>query len=267
MHSRTTPRCLLITTLLAALVPPTATAHEFWIQPATFSVSPGERLDVALRVGDGFDQGVAYPRNPAHMTSFSLIGEKTRSISGKPGADPAGRITIDEDGTLALAYTSSESTITLEAERFESYLRTEGLEEIIRLRERRGESQAPGREAFSRCAKSLVRSGEPRSTQDGPVGLELEIVTELDPYQLEPGDRLPVRVLWRGEPLAAAQIRTFVQGNPEPRVVRTGPDGRAPIELTDSGVWLLSVVHMESAQPRTDVDWLSTWSSLTFEIR
>ncbi|MBT8216767.1 MAG: hypothetical protein KJO17_07960, partial [Acidimicrobiia bacterium] len=36
------------------------------------------------------------------------------------------------------------------------------------------------------------------------------------------------------------------------------------LALDRQGVWLLSVVHMERADPETAVDWVSTWSSLTF---
>ncbi len=53
--------------------------------------------------------------------------------------------------------------MALEAQKFEDYLRDEGLERIIDQRNKNGQSAAPGRERFYRCAKALLDIPGPAS--------------------------------------------------------------------------------------------------------
>ena len=50
------------------------------------------------------------------------------------GARPAGGVRIDAEGTHCLIYRSRFSYLELPAQKFESYLREEGLEHVIALR-------------------------------------------------------------------------------------------------------------------------------------
>src|SRR5207249_7443329 len=50
-------------------------------------------------------------------------------------------------------------SIELEPEKFESYLKDEGLERVVKIRSDRKETLKPGREVFSRCAKTLLKVG------------------------------------------------------------------------------------------------------------
>ena len=256
---------LLLTTLL---LPAAAAAHEFWLLPDSFAPAVGQRVAVRVFVGDGFEHGEPYPRNPRHIRSFWLEGERATPIEGASGDEPAGSFIAATSGAQMIGYRSNASNISLAAEPFESYLVKEGLEHVLRLRAQAGETLDEGREAFSRCAKSLIRVGNgPTDGYDRPLGLDLEIVPTGSPFGLEAGSTLPVLVLWQGEPLAGAQIRAFAEGHPDRTFeVRTGDDGTTTLTLDPAGTWMLSVVHMERAAPGSDVDWQSTWSSLTFRI-
>ena len=71
------------------------------------------------------------------------------------------------------------------AEQFSAYLKEKGLEQILTLREQRGESQRGARDAYSRHAKALIRVGESRERLvDRAIGLRLELIAELE----RPGD-------------------------------------------------------------------------------
>lgn len=246
-----------------------ASAHEFWLMPETFEPAVGVPSGVRLFVGDGFEKGQPYPRNPLHIKEFKAVSKTVSEIGGSPGADPAGRFTPTAPGVLALVYRSTPSELTLAAGRFEAYLRAEGLEHVSRQRAAAGASAEPGREAFSRCAKSLVRvAGAGDEGFDRRVGLDLEIVPLEPPFELQAGAKLPLLVLWQGEPVSGARLRAFVEGRPELTTeLRTGADGTAVVTVAGPGVWMLSTVHMEPAAPDSGVDWQSTWSSLTFRTR
>ena len=81
-----------------------------------------------------------------------------KPLVGRPGADPAGLLRVDAPGLMVIGYRSHPSAVEQTAEKFNQYLKEEGLETIAALRARRGETGAV-RELFSRCAKSLVLSG------------------------------------------------------------------------------------------------------------
>lgn len=266
---------LLIGVLTCGLVQ----AHDFWVQPAEFQAAPGSWQTAGLFIGHP-GEAERYSRNPNHLVSFEAHGvdpegdARTWSLTGLPGATPAGRWRPPHAGAFSLAYRSSESTLTMEAEKFEAYLFEEGLESIVEERMRRGESRAPGRESYSRCAKSLLGVGDVEALVDRVVGLPLELILESDPAALvdspEPDHfaDLVVRLEFRGESLAGSQIQAWSLADPA-RVVYadTDAEGRVRLALPIDGPWMLSTVHMERAPAdREGVDWVSLWSSHCFRV-
>jgi uncharacterized GH25 family protein len=169
-----------------------------------------------------------------------------------------------------VGYSSRPTPIEIEAGKFESYLGAEGLDDISALRAARGESSAPGRERFSRCAKSLLLAGNaPLADQrlTVPLGFTLEIMAEKNPYALTPNAQLPVRILFDGAPSAGLLVTALNQGHPEASVAaRTGQDGRVSLPLASSGVWLVKAVHMERTPPGSTEQYESYWASLTFRV-
>src|SRR5262249_35276115 len=197
---------------------------------------------------------------------FVLAGPAGESsIPGLPGTDPAGFARIERPGLAIIAYRSRRTAIELEAEKFEKYLVDEGLERISKTRAERGETQKPGKEVYSRCAKSLVLAGsEPATGFDRPVGLTLELVPEK--LVSKPGE-LPVRLLYDSRPLEGALVVAINRDESNKKIsARTGRDGRARLLLPRFGVWLVKAVHMVEAPKETGADWESLWASLTFEI-
>ena len=252
-----------------------AWAHEFWVQPDTFRPAVGAATGVRLFVGDGFP-GEHKPRDAKKLERLDVIGPeagaKPVAIDGKDGADPVGMITPAKPGVYAVAYRGKESTITLEAEKFEEYLREEGLTEVLKKREELNESKAAGREAYSRCAKSLLcAGGEPAGAWDVKTGLAVEIVPTTNPYAAHAGDTIAFLLLRDGKPVADAQLMALTQGDGKTirTTARTDANGRASFTLKQSGLWVINAVRMDRVDPkagRTDVDWVSIWSSLTFDL-
>ncbi len=259
-----------VSILLAALP---ATAHEFWIEPSTFTPRVGEHVSISLRVGENFE-GTSVPRQASRIERFVVAGRGTSIVPGREGSNPAGLFRPRRSGPHVIAYESDHARIEIDAGRFEAYLRSEGLDSIVADRAARGESDAPGRERYARCAKSLLRvepdggSGdEVRSSPSyGPIGLPLELVALSDHVRLEPDRPLSFRLLFRGEPVGGALVRAWRRGaGGPPLTARTDRDGRVALLLDRPGAWLLSSVHMVRASRWEDAEWESYWASLTFE--
>ena len=154
-------------------------AHDMWIEPTTFSPEPGQVVGVRLRVGQDL-LGDPVPRDPALVNQFVVEDAAGRKpVVGRNGTDPAGFLRVAMPGLLVIGYRSNPSAIELVAEKFNQYLKEEGLDAVAALRARRKETGARAHELFSRCAKSLVLSGSPIEAQgDRRLGFPLELVAE-----------------------------------------------------------------------------------------
>lgn len=245
-------------------------AHDLWIEPTTFSPEPGQIVGVRLRVGHlllGFDP---LPRDPALVNQFVVEDAAGRKpVYGRDGADPAGLLRVATPGLLVIGYRSNPSAIELAAEKFNQYVKEEGLDAVAELRARRNETDASARELFSRCAKSLVLSGSPSEAQgDRLLGFTLELVAERNPYALRAGEDLPVRLTYENRPLVGALVVAMNRLNPSEKLAaRTDNAGRVQFRLRPGGMWLVKAVHMVQAPAGTNAQWESFWASLTFELR
>jgi uncharacterized GH25 family protein len=254
--------------LAAFLLAAPAFAHDFWIEPTSFRPDVGSTVGFALRVGEAF-RGDTVPRNPESIEKFvavSSAGEK--AVEGISGRDPAGIARISVPGWVVVSYRSKPKSIELAVEKFEQYLKEEGLEKIIEARAARGDSRKPSREIYSRCAKSLLDAGGAgESGYDRLLGMRLELVPEKNPNSLGERGSMPLRLIFEDKPLAGALVVAINRENPEKRVsARSNVSGRVTFDLTASGVWLVKTVHMVPAPPSSAVDWESLWASLTFQV-
>jgi len=251
-----------------ALGPAPLSAHDMWIVPTTFSPEPGAIVGVRLRVGQDL-LGDPLPRNPALVNQFVVEDAAGRKpVVGRDGADPAGFVRVATPGLLVIGYHSNASSVELAAEKFNQYLKEEGLDAVAALRARRNETGAGAHEIFSRCAKSLVFSGSPSEAQgDRRLGFPLELVAERNPYAIRAGQDLPVRLTYENRPLAGALVVAMNRLNPSEKLAaRTDNDGRVRFRLRPGGMWLIKAVHMIPAPAGTRADWASFWASLTFEM-
>jgi uncharacterized GH25 family protein len=257
-----------LATLLVAFLPLTAWAHDFWIDPSTFRPPPGSIVQLRLRVGQNHS-GDPVPRNNDLIERFVAVGSaRTAEVVGRDGADPAGLVRIDQPGITIVAYRSKPSYVELSPEKLEQYFTDEGLESIRTLRQKRGESAKPWREIFSRCAKALLLAGDqPGTGFDRKVGLRLELVPEKNPYALSPAGRLPVRLLYEGNPVEGALVIAINEAYPTRRIhARSDRNGRVTLPLAFAGNWLVEATHVTPAPAGTKADWESLWASLTFAV-
>jgi len=259
----------LLLAVSVALSGQAAWAHDFWIVPTSFFPQPGQTLGVALRVGEHL-VGDPVPRDPALVKAFIVAHAAGRQeIVGRAGMEPAGILRVVAPGLHVVGFHSQPIPIELPPEKFNQYLKEEGLDAIADIRRRRGQANANAREIFSRCAKSLLLVGAPsEEAQDQVLGFTLELVAERNPYALRVGQMLPLRLLYQGRPLAGILVVAINQTNAaEKLIVRSDKNGRVQFSLRPGGMWLVKAVHMVEASPDTHAQWASYWASLTFDMR
>jgi uncharacterized GH25 family protein len=244
-------------------------AHDMWIEPAKFWPDAGEIVGVKLRVGQDL-LGDPLPRDPSLFSQFFVEDREGRKpVVGRDGANPAGFLRVATPGLMIIGYRSNASSVDMTAEKFNQYLKEEGLDTVAATRARRNETGAKVHELFSRCAKSLLLSGSAGEGQgDHNLGFTLELVAERNPYSIRAGEELPVRLTYENRPLTGALVVAMNRLNPSEKLsARTGTDGRVRFRLHPGGMWLIKSVHMVPAPSGSNAEWASYWASLTFEPR
>lgn len=257
-------RTLLIVSVFA--VP--AFAHDLWlIPPATAKVD--ETITLLAHSGSDFPTGDHAP-DPAKFARLRAVGPDGKDVplAAAGTKDQSGLMTLKPAaaGVHVVSVQTTPKTITLAADKFNEYLVSDGLPAIYLLRSKEKTLDEPGVERYSKSPKALVRVGEgPTDAATKPLGLTLEIVPTRDPFALRPGDALPVKVLFRGEPLADANLGWAypLEGTTPRGTIRTNKKGEALIPIAQGGPMTVRLTHMTRPK-KDDHEWESFWTTLTW---
>lgn len=244
-----------------------AGAHEFWLEPENFSPVVKARTPVSIRVGQQF-KGDSFPYIGSEFSRFAQVDASgERALRGTDGDDPALKLRFANEGLVALVHESTFEKLNFETwDKFQAYLDLEGLNAIAGKHKAQAKPAANIREVYARCAKTLIGVGDAKGV-DRLAGMTLEIVAEQNPYFLQRGAKMRVRLYYLGKPLADTQITAIARADSTQRVnARTDNDGYAMVRLTHSGPWLLSAVHMIEPEAGEKAEWKSYWASLTFAV-
>ncbi len=254
--------------LFIAVVASPVVAHEFWLQPNTYTPAPESKVSIDHNYGQYFKgDGLPYV-GEWHQRYVVWDAGKLRKVSGFDGDLPAIQMAFDDDGLKIFGYFGTpEPQVYDTLEKYEKYVRKVGLDHIVDKHRERGKPKTKIRELYARNAKLLLGVGNAQGT-DRALGLPLELVAGLNPYRLKPGETLPVSLLYKGSPIEGVAIFTFSAADPKkPVKAVTDANGRAAIALPASGAYLLNAVHMFEPATGEKADWTSLWASLTFAVR
>lgn len=266
---------LLLPLLLLATA---ATAHEFWLQPTRFVVAPGSRVHLGRWVGGDF-RGERWGGLSARLEQLLHLQPATAEpqdlTAGARQADTlTTSVSVRQPGVHLLALRTNDAFLTLPAAEFEAYLKEEGLSDISWQRQKRKQQDKPGREAYRRCAKTLLLAGPAATAPPADttfrrrVGHPLEIIPEQNPYTLTAGASLTVLVLAEGRPAVAQAVQVWqkpLDGQPTKHfTLHTNQNGRALFQIQRPASVLLAAVRMVPLVRHPQADWQSTWASLTF---
>lgn len=270
------PRFSKVLMLCAAfLLGQVALGNDFWLRPSQYHVSPGAIVYVHRLIGQQFkgerwtgnSQRVAQLLHYAPNDTLDLTQVATQQDTLQT------TLSLNESGTHLIGFTSTEASLTQTALDFNNYLKAEGLDQVLLTRQRRKQLDKPVREAYRRCAKTLVQVG---TATAGPfnavLGQALELVPEQNPYALRPGTSITVRVLENGQPARGQLVHIWLKAGAatQPATVQhvyTSGEGRVLVRLPPTPVEvLITAVRMHPHRDAKTADWQSAWASLTFGL-
>jgi uncharacterized GH25 family protein len=246
-------------------------AHDFWLQPMRFQVAPNEPLGGTFLIGHAALRD-RWDNNDRIIMLVDVVGGKKTDLKSslRSGGEADFVTRLTAPGLHVLGMQSNYAFSDLPAIRFNDYAKAEGLALVVEARQSAGTVDTPGRERYSRRAKSLIQVGAQTAANQQsvtrPIGLKLEIVPDRNPYTLDASRMLPVHVLYNGRLLPNATVKLTDLGNDAKPVAIavTDRNGRASFRVPARGNWLLNTIWGEpiASDPRFDFD--TTFSSLTF---
>jgi len=135
-------------------------AHEFWLQPQKFFYSIREVARIRFLVGEGFT-GENWEGNKdriqqlLHYVPSGEIVNVADRISGNKGDSL--QLPLQDEGTHMVTFNSNNSFISLDAEKFNDYLKDEGLNNVILYRKQNNEADKISTEHYQRSIKTLLQ--------------------------------------------------------------------------------------------------------------
>ena len=107
------------------------------------------------------------------------------------------------------------------------------------------------------CSKAVLAWGEAAGK---PLGLKLEIVPLQNVFEVKAGQKLPVKVLLEGEPLANAEVESIEHT----KTAKTDGKGIAEVPLSGEGLKVITTRHKIPLKGNPDADALKLTATLTF---
>lgn len=260
----------ILSLIALVVVARVATAHDLWLIPPK-EAKGGEKVTVQAVSGNKFPTGDHAP-DPAKFAKRFAVGPDGKPVDVDAGGtgDKAGLLTWTppKAGVYAVAVQTAPKVLKLDAEAFNSYLVSDGLPHVYRLRAKEKSLDQDGVERYSKSPKALVRVGDGKGGDPTkPLGLPLEIVPLSDPFAKRAGDALKVRVLFQDKPLAGANLGWDHPGDGEEPAgtVRTDAKGDALVPVAKAGLMTVRLTHMTRPKAK-EYEWESFWTTLTFHV-
>jgi uncharacterized GH25 family protein len=248
-----------------------AGAHEFWLHPSSFFFKRGDKLLVSFKVGENFI-GEPWDLKKNRVEKLELH-QLSKSInltdSVKEGDKENLTYALKEEGTLLLTMQSSNAFIELDAEKFNVYLKEDGLDEVLEHRIKTNTNSNAAKEFYSRYTKLLVQVGDKKDdTFKKVVGFPIEIIPDRNPYSLQVGDPIKFKILAKGKPLFGVKVKVWNRFDNRTTIqnIHTEKDGTIEARISNPGPWMVSVVQMVPSE-KAEADWQSYWGSLVFGIK
>ena len=241
-------------------------SHEFWLQPKKFMLQPSEKTNVDVFVGENYEgkKVDASKFTISKMTHYAKNIEENfiSKVSTKDSVSIETQFATE--GNHLLAFNNTNKFIELKVDKFNEYLRSEGLDNIIKLRKQQGKEKQAGREFYQRCVKTLFQVGKNQDdTFSKNTGMRLEIVPQQNPYAEK---EITFKVLFDNQEVTNALVLAWHHKNGKTTMInkRSNEQGEVKFSIENQGRWMISTVRMIPIIDNPKADYQSFWGSYTF---
>ncbi len=244
-------------------------AHEYWIEPDKPSGNMQLKIFAYARVGQNF-KGPEQYYIPGEIEKIVITDPMSSyKIEKNIGDNPIFNEVAKNPGLQILSYKTTPLKLTYDKfEKFEKFVRKQGLARVVDLHRKRGLPDAKFFEYYVRYSKALLTRGNSNGA-DQRIGFLFELIVQKNPYEFKAGindGTLPIKLIWQDKPLANAQISVFRKSKEgeEPTHITTDASGIAILSVKIGETYMLNSVEMTAEKPETGAVWKSHWASTTF---
>jgi uncharacterized GH25 family protein len=192
-------------------------SHDMYLKLDSFFLQPNADANIQLFNGtfDKSENAIARSR----MIDGSLVGNGKRTEVDTTQWSEQDNATIlsfttGEPGTWVAGVSTKARDFKMDAEAFNTYLKHDGIMDMLEAREKNGTLNQDANERYSKHVKTIFQVGETRTDDWQTVlGYPIELVPLSNPYDLHAGDMLTVRLLWQGKPLAGELVYVDAQAS------------------------------------------------------
>ena len=251
-----------------------ASAHDMFLRAERFFVAPNSDVVIRLLNGTFLESENAIVRG--RVRDASVSGARARSPIDmdtwtETGDTTTFKVHVGARGTYAIGVSTRPSIIELKADEFNTYLKDDGIPDVLADRQKSKELDKPSRERYHKHVKTLIQVGDSLSASYGAeFGYPAEIIPLNNPYSLKAGGTFRIRAKVSGKPVANQFVlfggKTAAGGEIAARSARTRADGTLSIPLPTAGEWYVKFINMTRVA-NDSVDYESRWATLTFAIR
>jgi hypothetical protein len=260
-----------LTALVLILFSAIVAAHDLFLNALPFTLEKPGTIRLSMNLAEAFP-GKHEAWRQDKTVRFRVHGPGgEQALKDTKGVDPT--IELAQEGTYMIGWDASPSYIDIDAKHFNEYIKAEGFTNVIDSRKRANQENAPGREKYTRFLKAFVQVGSKLTDHySRPLGQRIEIIPQSNPYQLKAGDKLKIKVVFDGKPLAGATaMATYDTFTKEHDVyahsLTTANDGTIEIPIGKTGIWMIRVNTMQPLQGDPKADWQSYWANCSFQVR
>ncbi len=248
-------------------------AHELWIEPTAYQISPDSKVEANLVNGENFE-GPPLSYLPRNFSRFVVVaGTQFGNVPGRFGDIPALNMDPIQEGLHVAAYISNPSTLSYqEWAKFQKFVDHKDLGDARAVHDARDLPTEDFDEVYTRYSKSLIGVGSSEGS-DRALGMETEIVALTNPYVGEADAGMQLQLFYRRDVRADEQIEIFEKspdGAVEVFLVRTNADGIATVPVKPGHAYMADAVVLREPSERLATDtgavWETIWANLTWAM-
>jgi len=254
---------LLVISLL--IIVPQVKAHNLWLGLDHYRHKVGDTAKVFLYLAHSLP--FADLAKPEKMKEFYYVGPSGKKINfdlKKPDSESFFNevgvpLNLKDEGTYLAAVDMKPVYISLTPEGRKMKSKKE-LPDAISCR------------YVEFFAKAVFHAGKPGGNAYKTVlGQTIEMVPQKDPGMIKNGEYFPIKVLFKGKPLAHEFVyATYVGFSTREDyafTTRTDKEGIAEIRITNAGIWWVKVPLKKHHEDKSECDMDKYAAILTFEVK
>ena len=283
-------------------------SHDLYLKMETYFLPPHHEATLSLYNGT-FEKGEnIITRDRMLDASFVALGSRV-PIDSSQWQDQDSTITYLQfqtgaAGTYVAGVSTRARNIILTAKKFNSYLKHDGVLDMLEQRTNDGLLDQDAVESYQKHVKAIYQVGETKTNDWQTVlGYPIEFVPEANPYERYSGEKLSVKLLLEGAPLPNQLVYADYIGGPGGskyvdythehdgtrhshrgadhdhdaeseeehshtggQQLRTNAEGVVTVDLPADGIYYLRTIHMETVSDTDELTHRSKWATLTFEV-